>query len=333
MRDRRRANACLVGESRTTHAPDECRKQTTGDRRPRLKGLGNDAPQGRDDFRRVDHQYDQATHDISHTHDRHHLVGHFGNALDAADDHEGGHQCHDRSKDPLLIGKEGLLTASDVHQLRGDLVHLENIATAKGGQHTHHCEKSREHQTGRFHSSLGETFPQVIHRTTMHTTRGIKLAVFHSQCAFRKFRRHANETAQEKPERDTGSAILNPDRNTRDVAKPHRARYRGTQRLKVSHLARIGWRAVFAPHRPQCQREGPQVYKAKRERDDHTCRRQPEDHGKGLKSTDVDLEEDQVDKRLGDFSKPRVDFLVEALGYHLGGSRPASHRKPCEQNC
>ena len=241
MRDRRRANARLVGESRTTHAPDKCRKQTTGDRRPRLKSLGDDATQSRDDFRRVDHQHDQATHDIGHTHDRHHLVGHLGNALDAADDHKGGHQCHDRSKDPLLIGKERLLTASDVHQLRGDLVHLENIAAAKGRQHTHHRKKSRKHQTGRLHAALGETFSQIIHRTTMHTTRGIKLAVFNSQCAFRKFRRHANETAEEKPERDTGSAILNPDRNTRNVAKPHRARYRGTQRLKMRDLTRIGW--------------------------------------------------------------------------------------------
>ena len=148
-----------------------------------------------------------------------------------------------------------MLTARDVHQLRGHLIHLENVAAAKGSQHAHHRKKSCQRQTGRLHASLCKTFSQVIHRTAVYAARRIKLAILYPQCAFGEFRRHADEATQKKPERDTGSAILNADRHTCDVAETDRARHRRAQSLEMRDLTRIRCTAVFPPHRSQCQRK------------------------------------------------------------------------------
>ena len=57
-------------------------------------------------MRGIDDEHQEAADNIGATHERDELVGDFGNALDAAENYKCGHECHDQTKDPLLVEEE-----------------------------------------------------------------------------------------------------------------------------------------------------------------------------------------------------------------------------------
>ena len=57
-------------------------------------------------MRGIDDEYQEAADNIGATHEWHKLIGDFGNALDAAEDDERSHECHDQAEDPLLVEEE-----------------------------------------------------------------------------------------------------------------------------------------------------------------------------------------------------------------------------------
>ena len=116
----------------------------------------------------------------------------------------------------------------------------------------------------------------------MDTPLGIEDAVFHAECAFRKFRGHSQKAAEEKPERHPRAAAVDTDRHARDVAETHGAGDGSGQRLEMGHGTWITCLAVFAAHRAHGEAEGADVDEFENECDDHAGGRQPEDHEEGF---------------------------------------------------
>ena len=191
------------------------------------------------------------------------------------------------------------------------MIDLENIAAAERGEHTKDGkEKSKNHPQG-LETTLGETTAEVIHRTTVHATFGIKNPVFHTESTFGELRGHAEEAAEEKPKGNAWSTAMNPDCHASDVAKTDGARNCGAECLEMRHLTRISGEAVFSTHGACGEAKSADVDECKYNGENKPCCGKPEDHKQGIKLADFHGCENGVYKGSSDITKPLVDFFIE----------------------
>ena len=239
---RRRTHAGLIREQAACHAvlqrqTDAAADQTARDRaRPERKG--EDCLERRENVVVVDAENDDAAEHVEQRHDRHELFAHGRDALDAAENDDGGDDAeHDADGDAR--NADGQVGLDDLR----DGVDLRAAAGAEGRQHGKQREQNRHH--------LAELLPfqaalKCIHRAAHHAAVCGLHAVLDRDQALRVLGRDAEHTGQPAPQHRARAAEIDGRAHAYDVARADGGRKRGRQRLK---LADVAWGVRVLRHR------------------------------------------------------------------------------------
>ena len=175
----------------------------------------------------------------------HDLLGHPGDALDAADDdHADAATAKTRPKSQPGVGEEAVVATGDGHDLRGGLVGLEHVAAAERAADAEDRRRAAARTLPRPPMPRSASaVAQVVHRPAGDGAVGVLAAVLHAERALGELRRHAEEAGDDHPEGRAGTAERDGDGDAGDVAEPDRARHRRGQRLEVARprRRRPGW--------------------------------------------------------------------------------------------
>ena len=234
MGDRCRADAGFVRERRALEALDQGADDTARDG-GRCEGTGNDLTEGPRDRGEVDQDDDQRGTAIDHGHERHDLLGDTGDRLDAADDDDADDGRHDQTEQPALAGEE----REQTRHLREGLVGLEHIAAAKRAADAADRKEDGEELAETGHALFGEALAQVVHRTAGNGAVLIFVAVMDAENALGELGGHAEQSGKDHPERGAGTAEIDRDTDTGDIAETDRAGKRGRQRLERRNLTGV----------------------------------------------------------------------------------------------
>ena len=232
--ERRGAHAGLVREQTARHAvlereTDAAADQTARDR-ARPEREREDRPEGREDVVEVDAEDDDAAEHIEQRHDRNQLFAHGRDALDAAEDDDGGNDAeHDADGDAR--NADGQVGLDDLR----DGVDLRAAADAERCEH----RKQREQHGERFAEFLPfQSALERVHRAAHHAAVCGLHAVLDRDQALRVLGRDAEHAGQPAPQYRARTAEIDRRADADDVARADGGRERGRQRLKLTDVAR-----------------------------------------------------------------------------------------------
>ncbi len=178
---------------------------------------------------------------------------------------------------------------------------------------------------------LGQTIAQVVHRATGHCAGRQNSAVFHTQCAFGKLGRHAQQPYTDHPEGGPWPTDGKGCADAGNVTQPNGPRQRGGQRLKMADLPRLLVVGIRIPPTYQVygQLEPPQLRQTKIHREDDRRSHQPTGDQWKLGTSDRHRIKNQCHEPAEGGGKKTVDGLVDTLRHRGCRQQAASHNNGC----
>lgn len=247
-------------------------------------------------------------------------AGDRGDGTDAAEEHDAD-ECGDQDaeEEGARGGAHGpVLAAGDGDELGVGLVDLEEVAAEQPEEQDHNRGEDGEHLAegpAVLPEALGEPLGQVVHRPAGDGAVGVDLAVLHTEGDLDELGGHAEEAAEDHPERGSGTADGDGDGHTGDVAEADRAGDGGGERLKVVDLARRVLVVVLAAHHVDGETELAYLDESEPAGEDEARHHQPGDDEREVRPADGDGVEDDLAEPFGyGFEKP-ADGFVNVLGY------------------
>ncbi len=227
------------------------------------------------------------------------VAGDLGDGADAAeqdDADERGDQ--DAEEERTAGGAHGsVIAAGDGDELGVGLVDLEEVAAEEPEEQDHDRGEDGEHLAevlAVLAEALGESLGQVVHRPAGDGAVRVDLTVLHAEGDLDELGGHAEQAAENHPERGSGPADGDGDRHTGDIAQTDRAGHRGGQRLEVVDLACRVLVVVLAPHHVHGEPELAHLDEAEPAGEDQACQDQPGDDERDVGAADADGVEDDV---------------------------------------
>lgn len=177
MGDGSGAELGLVGERGTLHAGDEDADDAAGDAL-RREGAFDDEGNGLRESRDVGCQHEDAGDQVEHGHERNELVGHAGDAADAADDDHPDEGRDDQPEDHTrgAATEQPVLAAGHGLDLGEGLVGLEGIATAQRSEDAEDREGDGQHPPQPCLALFCQSSREVVHRPAGNTPVGVLAA-------------------------------------------------------------------------------------------------------------------------------------------------------------
>ena len=130
MRNRCRSNTGLIGECRATDALNQNPNKTSVHRFG-VEGAADDSPKSSGNRTEVGQDDPERTQNVDADHKWNNLIGHFGNGLDATQNHHTHHQGHQNTEHPTLTKQDAGFSSGYRNQLLSGLVDLHHVASTK----------------------------------------------------------------------------------------------------------------------------------------------------------------------------------------------------------
>ena len=181
----------------------------------------------------IDAQDDNAAHDVKQRHDRHDFFGHRGDALDAAEEDEGGYDCHNNA-DIERIDTEGVVERI-ANRVR--LHHIARKAQCKD-------DGEREETGEEFAERALETGFDVVDGAAGHMAIFADRFIFLRQYGFAVNGGHAEKGRNPHPENRAGAAGSECGCAAGNVAGADLRGDGGSERLKRAHALMVSFFAV-----------------------------------------------------------------------------------------
>ena len=196
MGDGAGAKAGLIGEDAAgnalLHTEEDAADGTAGEGL-RVKCTADDGGQHRREAPVVDDHDTQRQHHIEQCHERHQLLGHAADALDAAQQHHGHHHGHHHAHDEVDRGQDAVQAAAVGQQGRvdgcDDGVDLGGVAGAEDRQHAEQRVQHREELP-----PAAEAVFNIVHGAAHQLAVFVPLAEMHGQRHFGEFGTHAQQS-------------------------------------------------------------------------------------------------------------------------------------------
>ncbi len=262
---------------------------------------------------------DQAGRDVDAGHGGHELAGDVGDGADAAEEHDADERGDEDAEEQGTGGgtHQTVLAAGDADQLGVGLVDLEEVAAEQAEEQDHEGGEDREDLAelgAAAAEAVLEALGQVVHRAAGDGAVGVHLAVLHAEGDLDELGGHAEQAAQDHPERGAGAAPGDGDGHTGDVAEADRAGDGGGQGLEVVDLTGRPLLVVLPAHHVDRESELADLHEAEPAGEDQTGDDEPGDDEGKFRSADGNRVEDDFSEPLGYRFEEIADGFVDVLG-------------------
>ncbi|MDQ1179008.1 hypothetical protein QE397_000463 [Rhodococcus sp. SORGH_AS 301] len=277
------------------------------------EGARHDRTHGAGDLLDVDGDHHGASQHVDDGHGGNQLGRHGGDGLHPADDDQPDHHGDDEPETELraVRAEETLVATGDTAHLSVGLVRLEHVSAGDAEEDDDHGVDGGHDLPDSAHPALREPLGEVLHGTTGDGAVLVDVAVLHTQRALDELGGHTEEAGEDHPQRGTGSAQGDRDRDTGDVAEPDGAGHGGGQGSQVAHLAGCCGVVVFPADQFHRVFGAAYLQELEGDREDDRGGQEPDHDQRDRRAADVDGEEDDGGDRLGDGFEGGIDGILD----------------------